>query len=488
MTYKKRIYIIFVVLIVICIIPLLFLSLYNNPTNDDYTYAIRNQDTNLLTTILNTYKHWSGRYFATAISEINPLIYNSLTAYKIYPIFIILAFSFSFFYLINTLYKKYFSKITIISLSSLLILTYLVKSPSIVESFYWFSGYITYTIPIITNLILLAYLTKKRNIFNFIINSILIFITVGSNEISAIIVFTILLYINIESYKNKEINKYYLYLLIISILCIAIVILSPGNFLRISVQNSSYNTNIIWTLIISTLQTIISFFAWGPILLLISIIYTYLWGIKISHYNINIFNTKLKTFFIFFVSTLFLTHIPPSFGIGSVVIGRIANVVFVFFIISWIYMTQLFINKYKKNIISIENNLYYKYIIISAIFIFVFNNIFDINNNIATSYVDLVTGKAKNYNEQLKKRYQLINNNNSNEYSIKLPSLKNPPKTIYFKDISEDIHFWANIDCKNYWKCKPYIYLEKEEENLNSNFETLKQFGKKIRSKKFNKK
>lgn len=88
----------------------------------------------------------------------------------------------------------------------------------------------------------------------------------------------------------------------------------------------------------------------------------------------------------------------------------------------------------------------------------------------------------------LKKRYQLINNNNSNEYSIKLPSLKNPPKTIYFKDISEDIHFWANIDCKNYWKCKPYIYLEKEEENLNSNFETLKQFGKKIRSKKFNKK
>jgi hypothetical protein len=30
--------------------------------------------------------------------------------------------------------------------------------------------------------------------------------------------------------------------------------------------------------------------------------------------------------------------------------------------------------------------------------------------------------------------------------------------------------------------------LEKEEENLNSNFETLKQFGKKIRSKKFNKK
>lgn len=124
----------------------------------------------------------------------------------------------------------------------------------------------------------------------------------------------------------------------------------------------------------------------------------------------------------------------------------------------------------------------------SAIFVFVFNNIFDINNNIATSYVDLITGKAKNYNEQLKKRYQLISNNNSNEYSIKLPALKNPPKTIYFKDISEDIHFWANIDCKNYWKCKPYIYLEKEEENLNTNFETLKQFGKKIRSKKFNKK
>lgn len=108
MTYKKRIYIIFVVLIVICIIPLLFLSLYNNPTNDDYTYAIRNQDTNLLTTILNTYKHWSGRYFATAISEINPLIYNSLTAYKyisyIYYIGVLIFFFLSYKYFIQKIF------------------------------------------------------------------------------------------------------------------------------------------------------------------------------------------------------------------------------------------------------------------------------------------------------------------------------------------------------------------------------------------------
>lgn len=477
-------------LIISCIsslLPLFLLSVYNNPANDDYTYALRDVNRNIFDVIFHTYQTWSGRYFATAIGQLNPLTFHSLTAYKAYPVVLLLFFSFSFFYLFHSLFKGTLSRLKICSISMFFILLFLFQTPSSSEAFYWFSGYAAYTVPAILTLILGAILIKKRNLLQQITAVALTILIIGGNEVSACILFSILLYINIVPYiQKKQINKQNALLLFVSAICLAIVVLSPGNSIRSEGETTS--CNLIWTIGGSLLQSFSWFVVWGQTLLLASIVYITLFGIKIANSEnekLNkLFSIKWKYFILFFFLTLFLAHIPPFWGLGTVVIGRIANVIYLFFIFSWFFGIQLIINKYKKQIPS-HNNSYLKYLYATVLVAFLLNNVFNINNNVATSYVDLITGRASNYNEELEKRRVLIENNNNTSQVIMIPVIDNLPKTIYFNDISNDENYWANRSYKEYWNCKAKIKKEDRKEYSYSNFEALKLFGKNIRNNKF---
>ena len=79
------------------LIPLIILSIYTQPCNDDYNYALRDSSTNFIYAGIDTYLNFSGRYFATFISRLNPLIYHSLEAYKIYTIILLCVFLFAMY-------------------------------------------------------------------------------------------------------------------------------------------------------------------------------------------------------------------------------------------------------------------------------------------------------------------------------------------------------------------------------------------------------
>lgn len=477
-------------LIIICIsalIPLFLLSYYNNPTLDDYAYALRDSSNNIIETALDTYQNWSGRYFSTAISQFNPLVYHSLAGYKIYPIVILLTFCGAFFYLFNSLFSKVLSRLQVISLSMFFIVLYLFQAPSICESFYWFSGSAAFTIPPILTIILVTLLNQKRSYFKQVLAILLTVCICGGNEVSAIIVLSIVGFINyLKYYKEKKINKQNLLLLIVSIICVLIVVSSPGNSIRIEGETTS--RNYIWTIGGSLFQSLSWFIIWGQSLLLASIVYTAFFGLKIAEStditSQRIFNLKHTLFIPFFLITLYLCHIPPLWGLGTVAIGRIANVIYIFFIFSWFYYLQLIINKYKSQI-TINSNPFCKCLCYISFIVFLTNNVFNLNNNIVTSYVDLVTGKAKKYNDALENRYSVVNNNESEKQVIVFEVLNNCPKTIFFKDLNADEKYWANKSFKQYWNCKPSIKIKEQESFSYSNFESLKAFGKEIRKNKF---
>lgn len=486
---NKRVDYLLIITCVISLIPLFLLSMYNNPANDDYTYALRDTNRNVIEVILNTYQNWSGRYFSTAIGQINPLTYHSLNAYKVYPVILIIFFCTAYFYFFNSLFKGTLSRLKISAISMFFILLFLFQAPSISEAFYWFSGYAAYTVPAVLTIILGGLLIKKRTLFQQVTAIILTICITGGNEVSAVILFSILSFINYNTYKKQhKISKQDSLLLIISIICLVIVALSPGNNVRIEGETTS--RNFLWTFAGSLLQSLSWFVIWGQTLILASIIYIPLFGIKIAESNNiqikNLFHIKYKHYILFFFLTLFIAHIPPLWGLGTVIIGRIANVVYIFFLFSWFYGLQMVINKYKENI-SINNSHYLKYIY-SAVFIaFLLNNVFNINNNVVTSYVDLITGKARNYNNELEKRDLIIKNNQSNQKIITLPLINNVPRTIYFNDISNDENYWANKSYREYWNCKSKIKKEEGKEYNCSNFEALKLFGKDIRKNNFSK-
>lgn len=470
------------------LIPLIILSIYTQPCNDDYNYALRDISTNFIYAGIDTYLNFSGRYFATFISRLNPLIYHSLEAYKIYTIILLCVFLFAMYYLVSTLSSKTLNKREKIALTALLFIVYIIQCPSISQSFYWFSGYAAYTFPSILLIWLFGSLLKSTQILRTILNILLVICIAGSNEISTVILFCTLAFINIEwrLQHNKKWNRSFLLLWVVAAICTLIVVLSPGNAVRMQGETSS--NNIIWTIGGSILQTLSWFPIWGSVLLMISIIYIPLFGKRISESTSEklhlLFSIKIKHFLLFFIITLFLTHIPPTWGLGTVAIGRLANAIYVFFILCWLYLTQLIINRY-PGIITLQNNKYYQFIYLAFFFFFTFNTVYNIDGNIMTSYVDLITGKARKYYLELNKRHLLLKDNQSTEKVIKIPGIETIPKTIYFKDISSDKDSWENETYRTYWNCCPQIYIEDTPKIEYSNMEYLKLFMKEIRKNNF---
>lgn len=486
---KKWIEYVLILISISALLPLFLLSIYNQPCNDDYNYAIRDSNSDFISAGIDTYLNFSGRYFATFISRINPLIYHSFEAYKLYPVILLLLFLSAIYYLGSAISQKTFNKKEKLSFTALLCLLYIIQSPSISQSFYWFSGYAAYTIPAILYMFLLGNLLKPIHWIRTIINTLLVIAIAGSNEISTVILFCTLSFINIEwwLHHNKKWNRLFIYLWIIASICTLIIVLSPGNGVRM--QGESSSNNYIWTIVGSTLQTISWFPIWGSLLLMASIIYIPLFGKRISESTSeklhSLFSIKIKHFFLFFVITLFLAHIPPTWGLGTVVIGRLANVIYIFFILCWLYLTQLVINYY-PGIITLQKNKYYQFIYLAFFFFFTFNTVYNVDGNIITSYVDLVTGKARKYNQELNERHLLLNNNQSTEEVIKIPGIETIPKTIYFNDINTDKDTWENETYRIYWNCRPQIYIEATPKIEYSNIEYLKLFMKEIRKNNFN--
>ena len=475
---------------ILVIAPLFLLSIYNHPSTDDYNYALRDISSNIWISGIETYLNWSGRYFATLLSSLNPLVFHSMTLYRIYPLILITLFFCSLWYLSSSLLKELFRQKEKITIAILCFIIYIVQCPSISQSFYWFSGYAAYTVPSILYIVLLANLLHRSTLLLTTINTLLVFAIVGSNEISLVIVVCTLIYINIERWiAHRKVSTHHLILLAAAIIFAFGVFLSPGNETRM--MDEANSNNIKWTVIVSLLQPISWFLIWGPILLIGSIIYATLIAPTITKQRSarlqSLFSVSFKRFSLFFVLTLILAHIPPTWGIGTVAIGRLANVIYLFFIVGWFYGTQLFISQH-ADMVSLFKNKYYTYIYSALLLLFIFVVVFNQHGIVATSYMDLVSGKASRYSTELNERYDLVKNHSNKDSVLIIKNLENIPQTIYFVDISTEADSWKNETFRKYWGCPSQIILEAEPVTEQSNFEQLKQAVKSIRKQKFDRK
>ena len=135
--------------------------------NDDYVYALRGLSSSAFQATVDTYMDWSGRFFATCLSNLNPLIYRDCSALlvKIYPFALILVFCVSIYFLFRMLFHNYLKNIQILSMASLFVVLFVVQVPRISEFFYWFSSYIAYTIPCVMTALLFAFIAKRNAFF-----------------------------------------------------------------------------------------------------------------------------------------------------------------------------------------------------------------------------------------------------------------------------------------------------------------------------------
>ncbi|MGV3539904.1 MAG: hypothetical protein ACO1OQ_08845, partial [Rufibacter sp.] len=127
---------------VLALLPFLVLTAYNHPAADDFGFALRDGQASFWEIQRETYQQWSGRYFGTAILQINPLLQGSVVLYKWYSLLLILFFVGTVYALVQQLYRQSLSRKERIGLVALSLCTFFTQYPDITQAFFWLTGYL----------------------------------------------------------------------------------------------------------------------------------------------------------------------------------------------------------------------------------------------------------------------------------------------------------------------------------------------------------
>jgi hypothetical protein len=459
MRNKRAIYLLLSILILL-IVPFFMLSFFNHPSADDYSFSHLIRAWGRLGYQDFMYNHWQGRYFANFIFSYNPLTFDSFIGYKMFPVFLLIAFVLSVVYLIFVFFKDHFNATSKIIVAIFLILLYLNIIPSPSETLYWITGSIEYFIPGILTLVFLSVVVhglrkKGHKLKSIIIAGILGFCICGCNEVNIIFLLEILILIVLFNLKDHSVIKFILPILAVVILSALLDIMAPGNYLRMA--NFSKSSHILYGVeeaLISDVK-LLGIHLKSPAFLIITILSLPI----LSAVKNKTDKPLLKmnpwiacTFVVFIFFSLFFS-VSYSTGIPSPL--RIYNTTSVLFIITWFYLVYLFIYYYDLNF---QIPKFFQTLLVIATVIFFITGFEKVprqglyfSGNISRAFYDLAF-KAQKYNDELNNRYEMINvlkaKRNCN---LTVPELSVKPGTIFFIDIEHDSTSWVNIGTAQYF-------------------------------------
>lgn len=458
---------------IIAIIPFLLLCYYVYPVNDDFSFALHHLNTGALQSVYESYTNWSGRYLATFLSAANPYVIsdNPLLLFKIFAAFVTIAFPLSFWLFAILCGKGRLTRLQSVGLGSLLFLTFLTLMPSVSQAFYWFSSYTAYSIPSLLYLILLALISANTKL-SYYIACIFALIVPGGNEIISVITVCTLAYLSF-AFRRKE----YFILLGLSAAATVIVILSPGNAVRMSYQLSQHPY--LWTLAVSIGQTFSWVFLWGPVLFLATIIYIPVYGNKIA--LMPVFDISLKWFIVAFIITVMLAHVPASLGLSSVLADRTANCLLIFYIIGYFFGVNIIIRQHPALTTKFTTLFSNKWLYAISTFCFLFLGAYSPNGTVTTAVTDLITGKADEYARIQQLRINLVKNSHDNNVII-LPPLGLTSKSLFIKEFGTTPDSGFIKSFTKVYGCEAKVYLKEEYVLFEDNYTALKNYSKKLRA------
>lgn len=247
---------------------------------------------------------------------------------------------------------------------------------------------------------------------NLIISALLCILIIGGNEVSLIITVGFVLLVAYSQYSRNRRGpdspaaqhlKGARHLLVLSAICILFTIIevtAPGNYMRIH-DAQPFSGSVGWTIAGSVSITAVYLSQWlGPILAA-SVLYVPLFGMPIARKMREEGRSpgiSLKHFLWYYLGAFSLIQVFIVWLSGGSSLGRIFDVIYLFFLLGYFFILQPVVVKYEHRLEPLQR--------FSAAFcwlggvLFLFS-LLDINNNISTAYVDLVSGKVRQYDLEL---------------------------------------------------------------------------------------
>ncbi len=236
------------VILVLAILPFVYTGTFARYQADDYCSAQLLRTDGFWGAQWVSYTGWSSRFstmFVTGL--IDPL---NVVGMQILPGLLIAGLLLSAYLLLRrlgSLFGLRLNGIVFFSLAAMITFFALYTTPSQFQSYYWRSGSITYTLPIICLFILLSVLLKRRQKagawWQLVLITLFSFFAAGFSETNAALQTSLLVLglIGIVWYEKKTGQRrlhraWWIAALLGSLLAIVLMALSPGNSVRLSLM------------------------------------------------------------------------------------------------------------------------------------------------------------------------------------------------------------------------------------------------------------
>lgn len=442
-------------LLIVILIPFIFISFFNNPATDDFYLANLSLKYGLFDVHFWHYNNWSGRYFSNGLLFFSPLYFGDFYLYKIIPIALLLLFVFSVKYFISSVFystsnsKKW-------AISSFIILLYFIQIPEFCSAFYWLPAAMTYQFGVTLTLLFVSFYVQYKNSKKpvyLLLSLLFVAISMGCNEIATILNSVLIgLYFLYQLWKTKKIDFAFLSIVIFAVIFASLELFAQGNSARSETITEKHN--LLYSLVKSTIHSVLFILKWMPLLMLFVLFY-----IKKTYKLMEENQAKFlhpKWAFILLFSILFLSLFPSFFIQNNIIADRSLNSIYFYFIIAGLYAILCLLHLLnKKYLFKIQFNKATKTTLTLIVVVFTFSD-----SPITNAYEDLVNGKAYAYNNEMKNRFDLIEN--STEKEVIVPALTKKPETIFIENImglTSDLKDWKNQDISEYYgksvKVKP---------------------------------
>lgn len=451
-----------IMLLTIALIPYLVICFYALPFADDFCFGwTASAPIPFIQKFLNQYLLWNGRYTADVLVNLHPLVSGQIIYYKLAIFFSLLAMPVVVYIFLNTLWAQIQDtslRTALVQddkrfdffLSSLFItLFYLNYQPNITEGVYWYIGVANYHLG---NLLLLVQITLLLKAFSttgkgrVVLHSIsllLLVISVGFNEVGALLIPAFYFLFALLNYRLKIVAcKLGLAYCAVAILSSAFVFFAPGNFVRANEFEHRYD--LLYSLFYSSLQTIRFMAQWMlnvPFVLLSAVVIANAGKLKSS------MKADYRLLLLAMLLVVFCGSFLPYFATGMLGQHRTINYVFFFFIPLWLLFLLSLSARFDltDKLQPLQRNSTTTLLLLTSILLMA------ITGNGVKLLSDIKHGTFSRYETYFYKRQTAILQNTDKP----IKKLETIPATFSIVDVRSDTTWWVD-------KCMKKYYIETE--------------------------
>ena len=451
------------------IVLFVLLGQYAHPSSDDLCMANGVEEYGLFTQLLDHYFGWSGRYTGNFLYALYPVIVDLFDGYKLIPGMVILLLFFAAAFFISSAFRVRITAWPVLLASLCFVCIFLLGMLSPASGLYWMAGAFTYQSANILFLVILGLMiqlsdrqkeSKKTSALSLLL-PVLMVLAIGTNETS-MLALTAVVFVGVMVHLRLPwvMLMPWLVLLIVTLICFAIVYLSPGNQVRAadfpmrhdlvrSIGGSlSVGGRMLWLWISDPVFVISIMLAPFSVSVLVQSS-----GRQWSVASSGISRTKIAMLLCCTFIMPVLLQFPAWWSMGGWPPARTSDAIYFLFLLG-VYLTvgactMYYLDKTKYR--PLQQSYSTAVVVLLAASV-VFSFVVLQSASFKQAKTDLLQ-LAGPYHEYMEKRYRHIEQAKADGHLklIVARYLQEYPRTIYFNDITSDADDWRNVCYAEYF-------------------------------------